>query len=407
MAEPTQPEPTPPTNGESPNIAGLSPERLSDVEKNLLDWFDSRDAHPDKDKKPAEPQASSAEETPQVGIEGDGGAPRPVPAEEPATPAGQEPVAQPEPPPEIPPEIPPEPPLEAQEVVAPAAPVWGFTDQDQQNNPVERKFTDDELIDAVRSRDWVAQLRPEEVSTIDAALSGNYVLVPSQDLAALQQLYQQRQAGSGEAGPVAGGTPGAGPSPGPALGAPPPEPDFSQAVDPDMARQLHETQAQLAQVSAQQQQMAQQQMRDAAVVAARDGEADFLAQYPLTDDQLNRLRSATISSGVYRGLADANQGNHRLATKLALEHVYWATPEFRTQAIAGLTKESNDAVLAQQEADRQRQLQASALSGGSAPPPHEIPSVPETMAGRQEAAAQDIARALRGERTLAEEYGSG
>jgi hypothetical protein len=179
-----------------------------------------------------------------------------------------------------------------------------------------------------------------------------------------------------------------------------------------MARQLWETQQQVAQMQEAQAQAQQAQVQQAAVQASQAGETDFLAQYDLSPEQLQVLRQRTIQSGIYQGIAAANSirgldgrpiPNHREATRVALEQTFWNTPEFRDQMLALAQQTQTDTALAQHEVDRQRQLRASAVSGGSATPPHQTPAVAPTEEGRRNQMIEDLARAQRGEQVLAEQ----
>jgi hypothetical protein len=126
-----------------------------------------------------------------------------------------------------------------------------------------------------------------------------------------------------------------------------------------------------------------------ALAEARSGVAERLG---LNDDDLSRLTRATEDAGIVAFLAQKNGlGNPRSVFEQALETVYWATPEFREQAMS-LTAEQaagEAATLAQKKA------RAGSLSSKGATAPRTKSAAPlnpeEAFAAMVNELAKDLA----------------
>jgi hypothetical protein len=126
-----------------------------------------------------------------------------------------------------------------------------------------------------------------------------------------------------------------------------------------------------------------------ALAEARSGVAERLG---LSDDDLSRLTRATEDAGIVAFLAQKNGlGNPRSVFEQALETVYWATPEFREQAMS---------VTAEQAAEQastlaQKKARAGSLSSKGATAPRTKSAAPlnpeEAFAAMVNELAKDLA----------------
>jgi hypothetical protein len=189
----------------------------------------------------------------------------------------------------------------------------------------QRKPTNAELEAMFQLTEWYAGLAPEQLQTIDQALS--------QPQYQQYQQYQQQQ-----------------PQP-----QPQPQPDSSVADelakvaedDPSLLpvvehlRNLERNLFQMSQQSVQQQQ--QRIVQDMTVGSER-----FKSEYAVNDVELNALQGAVLQSGIWPGFVQQAQGNTTQAMQDALSYFYWQTPSFRDREMArrieelAATKQVND-----------------------------------------------------------------
>jgi hypothetical protein len=239
--------------------------------------------------------------------------------------------------------------------------VWG--DIPEENLPTARAVYD-----------WYSQLDENAIAQIDATLSGQYVLVPAQQIETLQNnwdLLESVRSGEYQRQNVDV------------------DDEYSDNVsnNPDIDA-LNQRIAQLEAEKMQEQQAVQLQQTasviDATYVQWRD-------QHPeLSDDDFARLEAAVVQSGMFGPLA-AQYGDVQ-ATVMALDQMLYANPEFRNKAIEPLVNEKLQAELQAAQEQQARGQRASSISGAAAGPPGET----AVNLDPEEAMIEEITRALRG-----------
>lgn len=234
--------------------------------------------------------------------------------------------------------------------------------------------TDEQLAQARSVYDWYSQLDQNAIAQIDATLSGQYVLVPAQQIEQLQQdwnLVEQVRSGKYQ-----------------------PQnqvdsydyDDDGEQIDPTVAA-LNDRVAELELERMQQQQAFQMQQSAGAIDATYD---QWRNEHPELDaNDLAALEQMVVQSGVFGPLA-AQYGDAQ-ATVMALDQMLYANPQFREKAIQPLIDERlQQEMLAVQE-QQARGQRASSISGASAGPPGETASTLDP----EEAMIEELARALR------------
>jgi hypothetical protein len=219
---------------------------------------------------------------------------------------------------------------------------------------------------------WYSQLDEYAIQQIDATLSGQYVLIPTEQVELLQSNWDLlEKVRSGQQTPSADID------------------DYSDdpSVDSDIDA-LNQRIAQLEAEKMQEQQAAQLQQTasviDATYVQWRD-------QHPeLSDDDFARLEAAVVQSGMFGPLA--TQYGDVQATVMALDQMLYANPEFRNKAIEPLVNEKLQAELQAAQEQQARGQRASSISGAAAGPPGET----AVNLDPEEAMIEEITRALRG-----------
>lgn len=352
----------------------ISPEQradLNDLEAQVLARFEQESADPDT-SPPGDPSDSE-----QVGAEGEGGTGKPADPSAPPQAPGQQP--------------PPE------QVPAPAVePTPGPGDHEVQLSPEDRfaQMTPEQRESAIHVSEWAASLDDTAMQTVDAALSGDYVLVPITDLPAIQRFYQAQQASPGQPAPppVAQPNPNAGGLPADPRWQEPPlfgDGDDLLASDPRFQQMYQQVQ----QLTAEQQRAREAQVITWTKSEIEQGAAGWWsdpANADLTAEDRARLEDAVIRSGAYA--AQASVHDPRTAIYYAFQQAAATDPvisqrRIDRQVAERLEQERNQ--LAQQQ---QRNVGTTALAGTSSPPSgmQAPPMDPDT------ALVNDIARALQG-----------
>lgn len=347
---PTTPVPDP-EPGTPPPAAATPPPPVEDddsligdtteFERQLLDQFRNPDAVTDT---PTDPRAAAPEQ-PSPGPGGEGSEPPPAVAAVSGEVAPDEtptPSTTPEgaPPEGTPPPAPP----------AAEADLW-----DTYDDPAQVQQQAKSLVD------WYANLDQAQVQTIDAALSGEYVLVPAAQVAELQARWDQLQQ------PAAPTQPAAPSAPNPAeYGANGYEPEGTG--DPILAAQLAATRQEVAQLQAtQMQSQIDQQVAKSAEQIATAADAWVAAHPELTEADVAAVQNQALQSGIYGPLA-ARYGDAE-ATRMALEQAAAVVPTVQQKVLnaraAQLAAEQATQIAQQQAAG----TRASAISGAGTTPP--------------------------------------
>lgn len=362
-----------------PTVVPTERTDLNDLEAQVLARFEQQstdaDQTPPGDLDPA---------TEQVGAGGDDGTGKPVDPPAPAQEPGQLPPADPGtgapagPPPEVPPP--------------------GPGDYEIQLTPEDRfaQMTQEQRESALQVADWAAGLDDTAMQTVDAALSGDYVLVPLSDLPAIQRFYQAQQASptapaappAYQANPNPQGLP-----PDPRWAEPPlfgSDPDDPLANDPRF-QQMQQTVQQLAEQ--------QQREQEAQALAWTRGEIESgaaawwasPANADLTAEDRARIEDAVVKTGAYA--AQAAVHDPRTAITMAFQDVVAKDETLRQRRIDREVAERLEAERAGLYQQQQRNAGTTALAGSSAPPSgmQAPPMDPD------QALVNDIARALQGQ----------
>jgi hypothetical protein len=209
---------------------------------------------------------------------------------------------------------------------------------------------------------WADGLTEEATAQVDAVLSGNYALVPLEDVPAITAFYQARQSGQT-------GTPPPAQAPAPAWeedpDLPPPDPRFDQ-----LQQRLEQTEAQVAQE-------AQTRQLEITRTDINQGADEWFSQHPyLSPDDRTRLESWVIESGAY--IQHASRHEPRQAVQQALVQALAVDPivaQRRIDAQVADRLEQERAALASQT---RQNAGSSALAGsGSVMAPGRQPLDPD------------------------------
>lgn len=236
---------------------------------------------------------------------------------------------------------------------------------------------DAEQVAVARSvYDWYSQLDQTAVAQIDAALSGQYVMVPAGQIEALQRDWELLQQVKSGAAPTVAQQPGQTPD------IPPLD---SDETDPTVL----EMQARVARLEQEQFEERQQQYMHQAAAQIDSAYAQWREDHPYLDDaDIRKLENAVVQSGIYSALAQQH-GDAR-ATQLALDQMLYADPALRDKALQPIIDERLQQSLADAQTQQARGTRASAIAG-SAPAP---PSDGAVAMDPDEAMVEEIARAM-------------
>ena len=263
----------------------------------------------------------------------------------------------------------------------PAVPEPSEEEPDQLTGPVDAPiqigdatYTTDQLQAAVAVQEWASKLDPSAVAAVDAALSGEYALVPLSDLPAIQAFYAERNNPNPQP-----------PSQPQANGYDPNAPLFD-GLTPDP--QVAQLQAQVNQLTAaqQQQQYAESITRSKQEIS-QASEAFYATNPDLTPEDRERLEDYIVQSNLYTSLAQSYPA--RQATVMAFQQALASDQSIaqrRQQALVDAEVARQMSALGQQT---QQMAGSTALSGTSSPP---MPSA--TPQDPQSALIADIARHL-------------
>lgn len=234
--------------------------------------------------------------------------------------------------------------------------------------------TDEQLGQARAVYDWYSQLDQNAIAQIDATLSGQYVLVPAQQIEQLQQdwnLVEQVRSGKYQ-----------------------PQnstdtydyDDESGQVDPTVAA-LNDRVAELEMERMQQQQA--YQIEQSASTIDHVYEA-WKSEHPELDaNDFATLEQMVVQSGVFGPLA-AQYGDQQ-ATIMALDQMLYVNPGLRDKTLQPLVDQRLQQEMQAVQEQQARGQRASSISGASAEPPGETASTLDP----EEAMIEELARALR------------
>lgn len=278
-----------------------------------------------------------------------------------------------------------------------AAPVEGepTSDESAQSSPAFTfagvNYTPNEVVEAVRIRDWYRGLNNPQLQAIDALLSGQYRLVPADEAA---PVVPTQQTASPQATPSAPSVPPDSPVVGD--GAEEWLDPQAQAAITRLQNELDAMRQQFTQTVTPIVETQQSQIVDARMQAIDQAAQQFRDDYSLPDDQVQLVSQAVVDAGIFPSLLQRNNGDASKATRAALEMMFWTTPTFRDPYMQSKTQ--NDLVTLSQEhqatLDRQRKQTALSGSGGSVP---RSSTTPSTTTERQAAMVEAIRADMNGQ----------
>ena len=249
------------------------------------------------------------------------------------------------------------------------------------DEPSDQPLYIDEVFDGVPTEnlaaaravyDWYSQLDEYAIQQIDATLSGQYVLVPQEQVQFLQQNWDLiEEVRRGKYSPDDADV----------------YDDVNDGGDPNIDA-LNQRIAQLEAERMQEQQAAQLQQSSSVIDATYNQWRD---QHPqLSDTDFAQLEQMVVNSGIFGPLA-AQYGDAQ-ATVMALDQMLYANPDFRAKAVEPMVNERLQQELQAAQEQQARGQRASSISGAAAGPPGET----AVNLDPEEAMIEEIARALKG-----------
>ena len=337
---PVTPESTP-VQAQSTETEAPSTEGLSALEEQLLAEFTERGAAPDS-PTPTEPPAQPAADSPHPDPGGEGGAVT-LPAEGPAASA-------------LPPETSEHEQIEVDDQPAPS--VW-----DDYPDPSGSQAQAKQLLD------WHQSLSPQDISTVDQALSGEFVMVPVAQIEQLQNAWSDME--RWKAGqPPAGQTQQSPPQHSGEYN-PYDDPEFQQASNPQVEQLQTTVAATQQQVAAMQQQQMQQNIateteRISSEIQA--AEAQWRSNHPYLDDADMEVLQNHITSSNTFGPLQAQYGTAE-ATRISFEQAAAVIPRVQSKVTDAIVNQRVAQGQATVEAQQLNGTRASAIAGGATTPP--------------------------------------
>ena len=336
---PVTPESTP-VQAQSTETEAPSTEGLSALEEQLLAEFTERDgaAVP----TPTDPPAQLAADSPHPDPGGEGGAVT-LPAEGPAASA-------------LPPETSEHEQIEVDDQPAPS--VW-----DDYPDPSGSQAQAKQLLD------WHQSLSPQDISTVDQALSGEFVMVPVAQIEQLQNAWSDME--RWKAGqPPAGQTQQSPPQHSGEYN-PYDDPEFQQASNPQVEQLQTTVAATQQQVAAMQQQQMQQNIateteRISSEIQA--AEAQWRSNHPYLDDADMEVLQNHITSSNTFGPLQAQYGTAE-ATRISFEQAAAVIPRVQSKVTDAIVNQRVAQGQATVEAQQLNGTRASAIAGGATTPP--------------------------------------
>lgn len=237
-------------------------------------------------------------------------------------------------------------------------------------------YSIDTIESALKVKEWADGLDDTAVQTIDAALSGNYVLVPITDLPAIQRFYESQSAAPPQAPPQAGDK----------GWEDVPLPGFEDE-DP----RLQQLQQQVSQLTEAQQREQEAQVIQWTRTEIDTGAEEFWSANPdISPEDRARLEDHIIQSNLYAGLAAVHPP--RTAIQMALQQAAATDQDLVNRRLQQQVDAQVAAQLDQLHRQAQQTAGSTALSGTSAP----VSQQTKPAQTPQDAVAAAIARAMQG-----------
>lgn len=232
----------------------------------------------------------------------------------------------------------------------------------------------DEQLPTLRAvYDWYSNLDAEAIQTVDAALSGQYVLVPAdqvQMLAENWELLEQVRSGKFRQNDTTDTT----------------GTSFEEDIDPEVAA-LRDKVAQL-EYTQEQERIMERVNQSASVIDTAYNE--WKEAHPHLDERdFAVLEQAVYQSGIFPALAE-RYGDAQ-AVKIAMDQTLYSLPTLRDKALQPIIDERLQQELAAVQEQQARGTRASAIAGTSPEPP----SSSASSVDPDEAMVEEIARYLR------------
>ncbi len=325
----------------TPEVPLVDPEVEGDLNAQVIEVFEQRarvksepEGTPEEEpevlpESPSEPSPAAEDDAPAdppdpAHTSGDGGTPEEIAAAGAGEPVGGEGTPG--------------------ETAQPPAPAFTLNGQD---------FSPQDLETAIGVAGWFNRLNPAQVQSIDALLSGQYVLTPTTQASA----------------------------------SPPPETvapvdDGEDWLDPRAAQEIARLRTELDGIKSsltpvvESQQQTQRQQIEAAIGSASTA---YATERELTDQDMAKLQAAVSQSGIYPTFYQRTGGDAALAMRQALDTVFYTTPEFRDREVKAQVDAQLQQLSQTQRDEQKKQQQLSALSstGGTVPRREPRPSTPQ------------------------------
>ncbi len=379
---------TPPANGNTPHPTPMDTSQLSDFDRAVAERFAQDNAIPEP-SVPGTPapdnQGQVPDNTPLQAGGGEGVSPPPG-----SVATGQEGTT----------------PTTPQDFGLPEGIDWN--DIAPEYKVGNRSLPFDEAVKALQAYDWAQGLSPDQTNAIDGVLNGQFLLVPRDQAAEIERMYQERWQAEQQAqlqgqAPVPGQFPPATPTvPGqvqpqssPTVPVPPPSFNPDDYADPKLAQEMHiymqgmQAQLQALQQPLQQVQLTQEELQMQQAEARMNiGAEAFQTAYELDDQAMLTIRQAFANSQTFTAYLQQYGGDYTKAVQAGLEATYWQIPEFRQQAIAKQAQAQAQVNQAAHEQQQQvMQQQASLTGAGGSVSRNETPPDPRTLSGQQRTTA--------------------
>lgn len=243
-----------------------------------------------------------------------------------------------------------------------------------------RSFDQDQIRQMAAVYDWANSLTPEQAQFLDLAASGDYLLIPREEAA---QLEQQRGQGQGQ---------GQGQSQGQPPGSQSAD-EEDEWLDPKAKAEIDRLHSELAEVRQSTQSVQEQEFQrfqGEVVNQLGEGRKSFQERHGLTDAEVDSIQQRMIGLQILPGYVAQAQHNYAAGFDNALETVYWSDPTFRQREI----EKQYSTVEADSKKERARQRRASSVSSNGGSVPRVEP--PATKEDRRAAMVKAVAEGMSG-----------
>lgn len=261
------------------------------------------------------------------------------------------------------------------------------TDEDEDDESVgfsynDRNFTPDEANKVLALYDWATNLPEGAGDIIDAALSGEYVLVPKASVPTGANARNPAWQPIGADPTTVPTTPTTATD----------DDDLLNDVDPAVKARLDALQSQVGELTEAQQavlRQTQEQQRQQLVAAVETGTEQFRAQYDLSPEQAADLRNRVVNMQILPSFAAQHRGDIPTAMKSALDAVYWSDPTYRQrETTRQLEKERQNT----KRQDQKKTKASSLTSGGGSVPRGDTPA--DTPKDRKQQMVAELEKAM-------------